>query len=79
MMINPNQGEQYYQLTVEPNNPDRYMSPTINVLCRPQRLKATVADMESRESLKVTRVYDDNAHEVPEVAWRYQVKPQRHS
>jgi len=55
------------------------MSPTINVLCRPQRLKATVADMESRESLKVTRVYDDNAHEVPDVAWRYQVKPQRHS
>lgn len=62
--------EQYYQVAVEPINPDRYMTPTINVICRPSRLKSEVSELEHNERVRAKRVYDDLGQAVPEILWR---------
>ena len=65
-----NMSERYYQLAVEPYNTDRYMAPTINVLCKPKHLKERVAEVERDERVMVTKVYDERAQKLDPKLWK---------
>jgi hypothetical protein len=65
--------EQYYQASVTPNDPDRFMTPTLNLLCTPSQLKQKVVDLERDEKLKVTKVlrlFNGGVRELPQEDWR---------
>ena len=53
-----------YAVVPKSSNPDRYLPGSWPLMCEPRLLAEKVAELEGRENVRITAIYDDKGKKV---------------